>query len=134
MQLSKQLKAFTLVELIMVVTIIGMMAVFVIPNYNKSVAKAYEKAASNNLLIIYAAQQNESNNNNSYKAGANVGVINSNLGLSIIANNMDYVCTSPGNSFTCTAARDDGSFTLTITNASPTVCCGAGTCPSIPDC
>ncbi len=130
--------AFTLVELIMVVTIIGMMAIFVIPNYSKSVNKAYEKAATNNLLTIYAAQKNIKNNGGTYLAPADITALNdpnNGLNLSIIGNGMSYDCAAPGGTtFTCTATRDDNSFAVHITDASATVCCSAGTCPSLAGC
>ena len=131
-------KAFTLVELIMVVSIIGMMAIFVIPNYSKSVNKAYERAGSNNLYIVYSAQMTRINNAQPTQAGATTALVNTNLSLSIIPNGMDYSCTAPtASTFNCRADRSDGTFRLQVTNANPAnVCCctSVGACPSIAAC
>ena len=131
-----QLKAFTIVELVMVVTLIGIMAIFAIPNYSKAVEKAHEKDASSNLSAIYAGQKIYFNNNNTYAAPASVNTtanINTTLGLGIIGNGVSYICpTGTGAVFSCQANRDTGAYKLKVTESNPTpCCCAAGTCPSI---
>lgn len=131
--------AFTLIELVMVVVIVGLMSIFAIPNYTKSVTKSYEKVASNNLLIIFAAQKLYYNNsfpNSTYAPpSADVTALNSNLGLSIIDPNLSYNCTStdaaaPYNDYSCYATRA-ATFQFRITEAEPpTVCC----CTSVGAC
>ena len=126
---------FTLVELMMVVTIIGVTSVFVIPNYTKAVSKSYEKAASNNLTILYSAETLSNNNGAGYQAGLTATVLNTNLGLSILPNGIAYSCAvGVGPSFNCIATY--GGFSLHITQANPpTVCCTvANACPSVPFC
>jgi prepilin-type N-terminal cleavage/methylation domain-containing protein len=130
-------KAFTLIELIIVVVLIGMMAMFVIPNFSKAVNKSYAKAAYNNLLIIYSAEKLYYNNgNNNYLPSTattwNLTQINTGLNLSIIANGITYTCTGTnGTTFSCDAAYGS-TFTLRITQAGPTTSCAAGTCPTVP--
>lgn len=132
---SISLKGFTLIELMIVVTLIGIIAVFAIPNYTKSVAKSYEKTGSNNLLIMYSAQKLYKNNGNAYADAANVGDVNTNLNLNIIATGFTYACDGDAGGFECTAVKTGGGgFTLKITDADSTVCCDAGTCPSAPAC
>ncbi|MBI4309396.1 MAG: prepilin-type N-terminal cleavage/methylation domain-containing protein [Candidatus Omnitrophica bacterium] len=130
--------AFTLVELIMVVSLIGVMAVFAVPSYTKAVKKSYEKAGVGNLLTIYSAQRIRFNTLSSYVAAADTNAINdpaNGLGLSIIGNGMNYSCTAPGGtSFDCRAARTDGSFTLKVIDSNNNVCCQAGSCPSVSGC
>lgn len=130
-------KAFTLIELIMVVVLIGVIAIFAMPNYSKAVNRSYEKAASNNLLIIYSVQKLRYNNgNNDYLPATgntlDLGNINSQLGLSVIANGVTYECVNgssgDNSSFACTATHT--AFVLKVTEADPTVCC-VGTCPTI---
>lgn len=127
---------FTLVEIMMVVVIVGIMAAFAIPSYTKSVGKAYEKAGSNNLLIIYAAQKMKILNGAIPVAG-DITAINdssgSGLGLSIMANGIDYSCTQASPNFTCTAARSTGDFSLQITQTG-SICCSKASCPSVPGC
>ena len=128
-----QLKAFTIVELVMVVTLIGIMAIFAVPNYSKAVEKAHEKDASTNLSSIYAGQKIYFNNNNTYVALAGTAAINTTLGLGIIGNGVSYVCPAgTGAAFSCQANRDTGAYKLKVTesNATP-CCCVANTCPSI---
>ena len=125
-----QLKAFTIIEMIIVVTLLGIMAVFAIPNYTKSIDRAYRKDGTVNLTAIYAAEQIYYNNNNgSYwpaSGSGDVSAINSNLGLGILSNNLTYSCSGNGATFSCTAIR--GSMTLTVTQASATPTC-SGSCP-----
>ncbi len=127
-------KAFTIIELIMVVVIIGVMAIFAVPNYNRSVAKTFAKTGSNNLLILYSAQKIRNTASNPYEQCLTVGECNTDLNLSIIANGFTYACAvaggNPPTSFDCRAARTDGSFTLRITDINNVVCCQAGACPA----
>lgn len=137
MQLISVLKnrGFTLIEIIMVVVLLGMMSVFIVPNYTKSVSKAYEKSGSDNLLIVYAGQNIYKNTNSVYIACGDVNAINVNLSLGIIGNGFNYSCTtSDPTVFNCQAARVDGSFTVQITNDNSVVCCAAGACPSAAAC
>ncbi len=126
-------KAFTLIELMMVVVIIGMMAVFAIPNYAKSIKGSYGKTGQNNLLIIYAAQSIKNNSGAGFQSGTvdtSTTTLNTNLNLGIIPNGFTYTCAVAGSYYKCTAARTDASFTLMITGDEALVCCAAGSCPS----
>ncbi len=127
-------EAFTLVELIMVVTLIGVIAIFAIPNYGKSVDRAYRKDGTVNLTAIYAAEQIYYNNNNGNywpspgSPPQDVNAINFNLGLGILSNNLSYLCASKaGGTFFCSATR--GSMTLTVDQTSPLTITCSGYCP-----
>ncbi len=121
-------EAFTLAELIIVVTLLGIMASFAIPNYTKSIDRSYRKDGTVNLTAIYAAQQIYYNNNNgSYWSGGDVNAINTNLGLGILSNNLIYSCSGGGAAFSCTAIR--GTMTLTVTQTSPLAIACTGYCP-----
>jgi prepilin-type N-terminal cleavage/methylation domain-containing protein len=123
-------KAFTLLELMVVVIIVGIVASFGIPNYTRSLDKARRKDAESNLQVIHAAQQIYiARHNNVYFGPGNLAQINSNLMLNIVANGTTYSCNLPGlapPSFTCSAVR--GPWTVTITSASAVPNC-FGTCP-----
>ena len=127
--------AFTLVELMMVVTLIGLMAVFVVPNYTKAISRSSERTANNNLAIIYAAQNLKKNSGGSYLAGANTAAINTNLSLGIVDPEIDYTCASAtGAAFFCKATRKDGSFILGVSDTNATVCCCSASCPLLAAC
>ncbi len=117
--------AFTLIELMMVITITGLLALFVIPNYGKSTNKAYEKAATNNLLTIYAAQKVSANSGNTITTQADTAAINANLGLGIIDNVTTYSCpTVSGSNFTCQADKATATaFRLQIDQTGAICCC-----------
>ena len=112
-------KAFTIIELIIVVTLIGVMAAFAIPNYNKAILKAYRKDATVNLQAIYAAQKIFFNANNTYFTAANYTVINSGLGLGIIPTGSTTYSCSGGATFVCTATLSDGTLSVTDTSSTP---------------
>lgn len=121
-----------MIELIMVVVIVGMVSLFAIPNYNKSVAKTYEKTGSNNLLIAYSAQKINKTGGNPFLACTDIADCNTKLNLSIIGNGLTYSCTvsggNPPTDFDCRAVRTDGTFTLKVLSSDGIVCCQAGTC------
>ena len=132
----QSVKGFTLIELIMVVVIVGMMALFAIPNYNKSVSKTYEKTGKNNLLIMYSSQKIKKTSGLDYQTCASTAACNTALDLSVIANGIDYSCQitggAPPTGFYCYANRTDNSFKLknTETTNDP-CCCPAASCPTI---
>jgi prepilin-type N-terminal cleavage/methylation domain-containing protein len=131
-----QVRAFSLMELMVVVTIAGIVAAFGIPNYQKSVNNSIAKDAVNNLKLIGAAQELYFARNGAvYPSAGTVDVfqINTNLHLSILQQQgITYSCN--GNARTCSAARGS-SWTYSINlpatpGAVPT--CSAGTCPFTP--
>ena len=129
--------AFTMVELIIVVTLIGVMALFAIPNYAKAINKAHEKDATNNLMAIYASEKIYFNANNTYATPAltdSTAHINTNLGLGIIPNGATYACpTGNAAAFDC-RADVGGTFVLKVTDLITPPCCFSGACPSAVAC
>lgn len=118
--------AFTLTEILVVVIIIGVMASFTIPNYTKSIERSHRRDAETQLKTIWSANQIYRAQNGAYwppddngGAGYDITAINSTLGLGIIPNGMDYICTSAlTDTFTCRADRQpSASFTITVTQA-----------------
>ena len=134
-------KAFTIMEILIVVIIVGIIAAFAIPNYGTSVAQSHLQDAIMQLSAIRTANQVYRAKTGSYwptVAGAKlVGEINSSLSLNIIENGMTYTCntTTAGTTFTCTATTTppgDNSFTTTVTEAalsSTNPQCTTGKCP-----
>ncbi len=128
-----QLKGFTLIEIIIVVVLIGVIATFAIPNYTKSVDRAYVKDMNVSLSAIYAAQKIYFNSFGTYKTTADLAAVNNDLSLGI-ANTVGtaYDCVG-GATFTCNAVRTLGATpgpasTYTVTQASSVPTC-AGYCP-----
>ena len=121
--LSFSRSGFTLIEIMLVIVIIGIVAGFTIPNYSKSVARAYMRDAKNNLIIIREANQVYRAQEGTYwptTAGNLLSAINTNLRLNILANGSNYTCSgvAGGATFSCTATRGN---TATITGYSETV-------------
>lgn len=136
----KQYCAFTIMELVIVVTMVGVMAAFIIPNYRGTVDRANEKAAVNNLRIIYAAQQMRNNTGAGYYytfgAPCNAGDtqnINNNLNLSVLNDGFNYCCTNQG-AITLSCIAFGATFNVLMTNANTNVCCSntGGACPTLP--
>ncbi len=117
-------KAFTIMEILIVVIIVGVMAAFAIPNYGRSVSQSHLQDAMMQLSAIRTANQVYYARTGAYwpPSGSNgVTAINSNLSLNIIENGMTYTCgpgATVGTTFTCTAVTSGaGSFTTTVTQA-----------------
>jgi prepilin-type N-terminal cleavage/methylation domain-containing protein len=103
--------AFTLMELLVVVVILGIIAAFGIPNYNRSQEKADEREAVSNLRIIAQALEMLKIRDGEYPNldMPEFGDINSVLNLGIIEQNMDYNCSLPADSLPlCTAVSSYG--------------------------
>jgi prepilin-type N-terminal cleavage/methylation domain-containing protein len=117
----KEIAAFTLIEILVVIIIISILAAFSVPNFSKSVKRARARDAINNLTAIHAAQLIYRSLNSSFNRCNNVAAINSLNGpnsLNIVENGATYTCNDGGGAPTvCTAVSGD--FTVTATLANP---------------
>lgn len=108
-------RAFTMVELIVVIVIIGLIAAFSIPSFTKAINRARARDAINNLNIIHsAAMMYKARNNGLIPSGMTLATINdaaAGLGLNIIANGATYTCTGI---ISCSAKGADNIFTATV--------------------
>lgn len=142
-----QNKAFTLTELMVVVILIGIIAAFALPNYNKSIAKAHERDAVVQLMAIHAASLIYHAQADTFPDISSLEQINTELGLNVIPNGMDYVYSSSiPDEFTATAQwTGTDVFTVRINqsaidqdplSSSPNPCCEEGddVCPSLQGC
>lgn len=140
-------QGFTIMELLIVVILIGIIAAFAIPNYDRAIRKAHERDMEIQLMALHAASTIYRANMGTYwdTAGANEGnlaTINDTLGINIIANaGTAYVYNGPvgGGSFTAQANWD--AYTLEVTDAPidtagvpPNPCCVGGTCLNVGSC
>jgi len=104
-------RAFTITETIIVVVVIGILAVFGTPQYQKAIRKSQERNIVIHLKMIHAANEIYKSNDGAYLPAAttqDIDFINSNLGLNIIADGIDYQYVSDGGTYTTEAIMDDG--------------------------
>ena len=134
----------TILEIVVVLIIVGVVAVFTFPDYTQSTEQARSAVVQNHLLAIYSAQQNYNNNYNGYcLAGSaaqnactgvsancanSLAAINCNLSLNIQDDGMyTYSCTAGVFPPNCTAIRVITATTnLVLTLNSPINLSGAG--------
>lgn len=147
-------RAFTLVEILVVMFILGILTAIAFPNLMNSQRNSAVVSAQNNLFTIYAAQPSYFFNNNSVYcqtgAGAaicnNLTTINSLLHLSIPTNGaldnngFAYTCVTDASGFSCSATTNFNgtAITLTVKNIPIAYNGGVGngtanpTCTSVP--
>ena len=132
-------KAYTLVELVLVVTIIGILSGVGVMSYSKSRNKAVSREALANLKLIAAAERIYKMESNSgvYVACATTSVCNSLLKLSLNPTNWSYSVTLNGPNARvsavgtsssisgCTYRLDSADFITTTTGYSSKT----GSCP-----
>ena len=122
-------------ELISVMVIIGFIAVFAIPNYQRMVEKSHERDAVTNLRIIAAAQEAYFTEYGAYWPSVagwqTVGAINSNLRINIIENQIQYSCAFFIGITWCFADRVGGPvWRVQINSNNWQPICGGGACPT----
>jgi type IV pilus assembly protein PilE len=115
------IKAFTIMEILIVVIIVGIIAAFAIPNYGKSVDQSHTQDAIIQLSAIRTANQLYYARTSKFwpaVAGTkDVSAINTALSLNIIENAMTYTCDVPGalgTTFVCTATPASGGTNITV--------------------
>ena len=133
---------FTLLELMVVVIIVGVIAAFAIPNYNKSMQKAHERDMLAQLTAVHAANLLfRSYDGNYWDTGGtdkNMAQINSALSINIISDSSTTYNYNSANGSSYTATADWDAYTLQVTEAAIDTannpCCSTDNCLSVPDC
>lgn len=141
--LKKNLKsAFTLVELMVVVIIIGILASVGIPKYMKTVTSAQIRDIMTQLTTLHAANEiYRAQDGDEYLPGSGLSLtqINSGLNINIIAqSNVTYDYTrSSKTTYTADATFTAGGATYTISltqdpisSTNPSCAASPGSCPS----
>ena len=127
-------KGFTLIELIVAVTIIGILVVIFIPNLMVYVNQTKAQSAKNNLLAIAAAQTKFYEDYGYFcsdqapkpACGTSMANLIANLAVKPSMNDpFTYSCN--GAPYTCTATF--GAVTLTTTGSGVTCTAGGTSCP-----
>ncbi len=129
----KKKSSFTLIELVITVTIVLTLATIAIPAYNKSKAKAISKEAISNIRLLAAAERINRMENNVYATCADAASCNSLFKLMLNTTNWLYAVTGDTSAVTATATyQPDHSCTYSLSSANfdadPTKT-GGGSCP-----
>ena len=105
-----ELKAFTLMELLIVIVILGTIISAAIPRYQKAIELTYERTAAGNLNVIRTAIEMYKIDHGGYPNGDmnDDAAINSTLGLMILPDQMIYSCTSDPTEYECAAQSPRG--------------------------
>ncbi len=130
--------AFTIMECLIVVLLIGIVVAFIVPSYSKIQIKMTEKTAAANLrmiessILLYRSQNSSSPSSNL----SDISQINTTFGLNIFPDILSYSCRfdqAPGDycyPYECAAQSPDG-WQLHICGTEPQnhVHCNTGTLP-----
>ncbi|HQP11002.1 MAG TPA: type II secretion system protein [Candidatus Omnitrophota bacterium] len=137
MDRQKNEKAFTLVELMVVLITISIFAAFAVPNYQKAVIKSHERKAILNLKTIHGANEIYRARAGQYLddggAALDLAGINAGFSLDIFDNDVTYSYDrTAATTYTATAVwAGTNPFTVRLNQAAVTAanpCCLAGTC------
>lgn len=119
-------KAFTLMEMIIVIVIIGILATLSVTHYGGHREKTYDREAQANLQLIIAAERIRQMEVGSYYASATIANLNTNLSLMLSTDASriwDYLATAGGASACCAQATRNGydnrNWRMRITEANP---------------
>jgi len=139
-------QAFTLMELMVVVVIIGIIAGFALPQYQRAIRKSQERDGIVQLTALNAGNVMYFAKNNAYlpTGTGNLAAVNAGLNMNIIANGMVYAYNRPSaTTYTATAFWDEtvntNDFTLRVNEGAlgaNNPCCvnPPGQCPTRPNC
>ena len=101
------IEGFTLIEIMIVVVLVGVIAAFGIPTFDKMIRKSHERNAILGLTLINKANEvYEARTGGYYNSGGAVDLaaINTNLSIDVKALDLTYSYTGVAGSYTATAA------------------------------
>ncbi len=124
-------KAFTIIELSVVVIIMGILVTFGFPSLFKAINRTKARDAMNNLRSIHTLNTDYFARNGVNFTGATIAAINAGLGLNIMPNGATYACAAN----VCTATTTAFTITLNLgasnplNLANPSCASGQNACP-----
>lgn len=126
---NKRPLAFTLMELVVVIMIIGILAAVAIPNYNATREKSFDAEARSALRIIRAANKQYFSQSTIYYpfsgSVSSLPSINSFLSIDISPGRWTYTVEKIGSGFRATATRSGRAWEVTDIQSEPTCSPGA---------
>ena len=114
-KIVKNMRAFTLIELMVTVAIVAILAAIAYPSYTEYVMKGRRADAKAGLLSLQMAQEKYRANCTQYATAIN-------------ASAASYSCTSSNHTLTNATTSPDGYYSLSVVSVP-----GANTSPSVPD-
>jgi len=104
--------AFSLVELIVAIVVIGILVAIAVPNYNKAKERALVKEAISNLNIVAASEKIYYVEHSTYTECANTAACNEAFHLQLDGTNWKYRAEINGNGtqYNAYATRKSGSY------------------------
>lgn len=132
------MRAFTLLELLVVLIIVGILAGIAIPNYTKTSERAKNREAQTALSLIQAAERIYRLRNPTYYGSLVLNDINNNLKLSLSSQAWTYSIVAVANTFTASARRSptgtpwDRRWDIDQDDNGPTTCVELGSADGCP--
>ena len=117
-------KAFSLMELMIVVIVVGVVSAVALPNYEHMRSRQRERVAAGNMeMLIEAVKIYKSKHNGTISGFTDVNQINEQLNVELVnSDNISYECQigtsdsiSPSGAFFCAALYNDGPSKWAIT-------------------
>lgn len=128
--------AYTIMEILVVVILLGIIAGFALPNYTNYIKRANVRDMGAQLRTLHAANMIYHAQTGSYLSASSLATVNSGLNINLISNNNTFAYSrSTPQTYTASFTNTSGTtFRVTVTQiplASNNPSCTIGTCPGL---